>query len=161
MVVVDDAGEVSEDTTVDALVGPGEVIAGGDGGVLGILRQQLALHIVDDGGGEEDAHGALGACQEVELLLVGHGCAALATGEDDGLATLGDGELGAQLGGGGEEGGDARGDVVVHTVGIEKGHLLLYGSEDAGVAGMETNNEVALVVVLLHQGALLVEGHVG
>ena len=60
-----DLGQVFQLAAVYLLVGPGEVVAGGHGGVLGIFLQQLALHVIDDGGREEDAHGALTAGQEV------------------------------------------------------------------------------------------------
>ena len=49
MMVVDDFGEVFQLAAIDALVGPGEMIAGRNGGVLGILLKEFALHIVDDG----------------------------------------------------------------------------------------------------------------
>ena len=59
MIVVDNACEVFELASEDALVWPGEVIAGGDRRVLGIFLQELSLHVVNDGGAEEDAHGGL------------------------------------------------------------------------------------------------------
>ena len=59
VIVVDNLGQVSEYTAVDLLVGPSEVIAGGDGRVLGIFHEELTLHIIDDGGTEENAHGGL------------------------------------------------------------------------------------------------------
>ena len=98
VVVVDYLGEVFELTTVDALVWPGEMVAGGDRGVFRVLHEQFALNIIDDGGREEDAHGRLAASQQVQLLALGHGGAALTAGEDNGLGALGDGKLAPQLG---------------------------------------------------------------
>ncbi len=95
----------------------------------------------------------------MEFLSLGHRRAPFATGEDDGLCALWYGELALQFGGGGEKRGDARRDVVGHAVGIEKSHLLLYGTEDAGVAGMQPHDVIPLVVVCFHQFALLFEGH--
>ena len=97
----------------------------------------------------------------MELLFLGHRRPAFATCQDDCLAALRNRELALQFGGGGEERRDARRDVIVHAVRVEEGHLLLNGTEDAGVASMQTDDEVAAVVVLLHQLALLLEGHVG
>ena len=51
--------------------------------------------------------------------------------------------------------------MILHPLAVEEGHLLLDGTEDAGVAGMQAHDEVALVVVFLHQGTLLLEIHVG
>jgi len=96
----------------------------------------------------------------MQLLFFGHWGAAFATSEDDGLTAFGDGELALEFSSGGEERGNARGDVVVHTVGIEESHLLLDSAEDAGVARMEADDEVAEVVVLLHEGTLLFKIHV-
>ena len=136
VVVVDDVGEIFQLAAVDVLVGPRQVVAGCDGSVLGIFHEQLALHVVDDGGREEDAHRGLATGQQVELLLLGHGGTALTSGEDDGLRAFGDSELRAQLGSGSEEGGYAGRDVVRHVVFVEEGHLFLYGTEDEGGAGV-------------------------
>ncbi len=57
VVVVDNLCEVFQLAAVDALVGPGEMIAGCDGRGLGVFHEELALHIVDNGCREEDAHG--------------------------------------------------------------------------------------------------------
>ena len=51
--------------------------------------------------------------------------------------------------------------MIAHPLAVEEGHLLLYGAEDAGVAGVQSDDEVSAVVVFLHQLALLVEVHVG
>ena len=51
--------------------------------------------------------------------------------------------------------------MVGHALAVEEGHLLLNGAEDAGVAGVQADDEVAAVVVLLHQRALLFKVHVG
>ena len=51
--------EVLEFAPVYAFVRPGEVVAGGDGGGRRVVLHQLGLNLVDDGGAEEDAHGAL------------------------------------------------------------------------------------------------------
>ena len=56
VIIVNQLGQVLELTAIDALVGPRQVVAGSDGGVLRIFLQQFALHIVDDDGTEEDAH---------------------------------------------------------------------------------------------------------
>ena len=161
VVVVDDFGEVFQLAAIDALVGPGEMIAGRNGGVLGIFLQQFALHVVDDGSRKEDAHGALATGQQVQLFFLGHGSATLATRQDDGLGALGNGKLRAQFGSCSEERRDAWRDVIRHVVGVEEGHLFLNGAKDARVASMQADNEVAAVVVLLHQGALLFKVHVG
>ena len=119
------------------------------------------MHVVDDGGTEEDAHRALRTGQQVQFLAFGHGCAAFSACQDDGLCAFGNGELRTQFGSGGEERRYAGGDVVGHAVGIEEGHLFLYGTEDAGVARMQSHDELALVVELLHQLALFFQSHVG
>ena len=93
VVFLDDAGQVLELTTVDALVGPGQVVASGDGSVSRILLKELCLHIIHDAGAEEDTHCALASCQQVEFLFLWHGCASFTSGKDDGLAPFGDGEL--------------------------------------------------------------------
>ena len=51
--------------------------------------------------------------------------------------------------------------MVRHVVVIEKGHLLLNGTKDAGVAGMQTDDVLPLVIKLLHQFALFLKIHVG
>ena len=43
---------------------------------------------------------------------------------------------------------------------VEKGHLFLNGTKDAGVSRVQTHDEMSLVVVLLHQGTLLLKVHV-
>ena len=48
VVVVNDLGEVFEHTTIDLLVWPCEMIAGGNGGILGIFHQEFTLHIIDN-----------------------------------------------------------------------------------------------------------------
>lgn len=93
VVVLDDAGQILELTTVDALVGPGQVVACGNGCLCRILLKELCLHIIHDAGAEEDAHRALTARQQVEFLFFWHGRASFTSGEDDGLAPFGDGEL--------------------------------------------------------------------
>ena len=119
------------------------------------------MHIVDDGCREEDAHRTLATGQQVQLFLVWHRCTPFASCKDNGLATLRNGELTLQLGSGGKERRDARRDVIVHVVGIKEGHLLLNSPEDAGVAGMQADDVLPLVIELLHQLALLFERHVG
>jgi hypothetical protein len=59
VVVIDYAGKVFQLAAIYLLVGPRQVVAGGHGGVLGIMLEELPLHVIDDGGGEEDAHGRL------------------------------------------------------------------------------------------------------
>ena len=51
--------------------------------------------------------------------------------------------------------------MILHIVGIKESHLLLNGAEDTGIARVQAYNEVAQVVVLLHQGALLFKVHIG
>lgn len=89
------------------------------------------------------------------------GGASLAAGEDDGLHFFGYGELRLQGCRCRLEGGDAGGDVVFHAVLVEEGHLFLYGTVDARVAGVETHDEEALVVEFFHEGELFFEGHGG
>ena len=43
---------------------------------------------------------------------------------------------------------------------VEESHLLLNGSKDAGIARVQTHDEMSLVVVLLHQGTLFFKVHV-
>ena len=93
VVVVDNLGEVFEHTTIDLLVWPCEMVAGGNGGILWVFLKEFALYIVDDGGREEDAHRTLAASQKMELFLFWHGGAPFTTSEDDGLTTLRDGKL--------------------------------------------------------------------
>ena len=71
------------------------MVAGSDRCVLRIFHQQLPLHIIDNGGREEDAHGALALGQQVQLFLFGHRSPPLASRQDDGLCALRDSELGA------------------------------------------------------------------
>ena len=51
--------------------------------------------------------------------------------------------------------------MIRHPLAVEEGHLFLYGTEDAGVTRMQADDEVAKVVVLLHQLTLFFEIHVG
>ena len=41
--------------------------------------------------------------------------------------------------------------MIVHVVLVEERHLFLYGTKDAGVTSMQTDNELALVVELLQE----------
>ena len=50
--------------------------------------------------------------------------------------------------------------MVRHTLAVEEGHLFLYGAKDAWVTSMQTNDEVATVVMFLHQGTLFLKRHV-
>ena len=161
VVVVNHLGEVLQLATINLLVWPGEMIAGGNGRVFRIFLKEFPLHIVHDSCAEEDAHCALAPGQEVQLLPLRHGCSAFATREDDGLCPFGDGELTLQFGCCSEEGGDARRDVVGHPLLVEERHLLLNSAEDAGVARVQTDDEVPFVVVFLHQFTLLLQVHVG
>ena len=137
------------------------MIAGSNGRVLRIFLKQFALHVVDNRCRKEDAHRRLAACQEMELFLLGHGSTAFATCEDNGLTTLRNRKLALQLGSSGQERRDARSDVVVHVVLVEERHLFLNGTKDAGVACVQTDNVLTLVVELLHQQALLFKRHIG
>ena len=160
MVVMHDFSEVFKFPTIDFLVRPCEMVASSNGCVFGIFLKEFALHIIHNSSREENAHGALASGEEVQLLFLWHGGATFTTGENDGLSTFGNRELAAQFGGSGEERRDARGDMVGHAVLVEERHLLLDGTEDTGVARVETNNKVPLIVVLLHQSALLLKVHV-
>ena len=93
MVVVDNLREVFQDSSIDLLVWPCEMIAGSHGCILWVLHKQFTLHIIDDGGRKEDAHRTLAASQKMELFLFWHGGAPFTTSEDDGLTTLRDGKL--------------------------------------------------------------------
>ena len=161
MIVVNHLGEILQLAAINLLVGPGEVIAGGDGRVFRVFLKKFPLHIVHDGGAEEDAHCALAPGQKMQLLSLRHGCSAFASRQDDGLCPFGDGELTLQFGCCSEEGGDARCDVVGHPLLVEERHLLLYGTKNAGVARVQTDDEVPFVVVFLHQLTLLLQVHVG
>ena len=162
LVVLDYADEVFKLTAIDALVFPCQLVAGGNRCLWSITAfEKLLLYVFNNAGTEEDAHGALVLGEHVELFLVGHWRASLAACEDDGLAALWYGELAAQLGCCRKERRNAWSDVVVHSKFVEECHLLLYGSVDAWVASMESDNEFAAVVEFLHQGELFVEIHVG
>ena len=50
VVVVNYLGEVFQNTSIDLLVWPGEMITGSNGSVLWVFLKQFALHIIDDGG---------------------------------------------------------------------------------------------------------------
>lgn len=52
---------------IDLLIWPCEVIAGSYRGVLWVLLKEFALHIVDDGGREEDTHRTLTFRQQVQV----------------------------------------------------------------------------------------------
>ena len=56
VVVVNYLGEILQNASIDLLVWPGEMITGSNRGVLWVFLKQFALHIIDDGGCEEDAH---------------------------------------------------------------------------------------------------------
>ena len=56
---MDNLGQILQHATIDALVGPGEVVAGGYGSVLRILHEQFPLHVIHDGSTQENAHRAL------------------------------------------------------------------------------------------------------
>ena len=155
-----DLRQVFEHAAVDRLVGPSEVVAGSHGRILGIVLQQLRLHIIDDPRAEEDAHRALATRQQVQLLLLRHSGTPFATREDDGLRLLGDGELRAELRRCCLEGGDPWRDVVAHPVLVEEGHLLLDRPVDTRVTRMQTRDQKPLVVELLHQGELLLKVHI-
>ena len=136
MVGMDDVGEIFELTAIDLLVGPSEMIAGGNWGVFWIFHQEFSLNIVNDRGGEENAHRALTASKQVELFLFWHWGATFATGKNDGLASFWDSELALEFSSGGKERGYAGGDMIRHSLAIEECHLFLYGTKDAGVASV-------------------------
>ena len=62
---MDYLGKVFQNAAINLLVGPRQVVAGGNRRVLGVFLEELLLDIVDDGGTEEDAHGALASCEQV------------------------------------------------------------------------------------------------
>ena len=99
MVILDDIGEIRQFATPYPLVFPCKMIAHCHRGVGGIFLQELFLNIVHDGGAQEDAHRTATAGEKMQFLAFGHWRATLTTGEDDGLATLGDCKLRPQLGG--------------------------------------------------------------
>ena len=104
LVVVDNLRQVLELATIDLLVRPCEMIAGGYGGILWVLLKQFTLHIVDDRGTEEDTHRALTLGEQVELFFLRHRCATFASCQDNRLTALRNRELALQLGGCCEEG---------------------------------------------------------
>ena len=146
--------------TINLLVRPCEVVASSDGCVGWIFLQQFLLDIIHDGCTQEDAHRRLALGEQVQLFLFRHRSAPLASCKDDGLCTFWNGELTSQLSSSSQERRDARGDVVGHLVLVEESHLLLNGSKDAGIARVQTHDEMSLVVVLLHQGTLFFKVHV-
>ena len=136
------------------------MIAGCNGGVLWVLLKQFTLHIIDDGGREEDTHRTLTASQQMQLLPFRHWCAPFASCQDNRLCALWNCELALQLCCCSEEGGDTWCDMIIHALLVEEGHLLLNGTKDTGIACMQTHDEMSLVVVLLHQRALFLEIHI-
>ena len=160
LVVVDNLRQVLELATIDLLVRPCKMIAGGYGGVLWVLLKEFALHIVDDGGREEDTHRTLTFRQQVQLFFLRHRGAPFASCEDNRLCALWYRELTPQLCRSGEERRDAWRDVIRHALLVEERHLFLNGSEDTRIARMQTNDEMPLVVVLLHQLALFLKVHI-
>ena len=58
-------GEIFEHTTIDALVGPSEVVTGSNGRILGIFHEQFLLYVIHNGSAQEDAHRALAASQQM------------------------------------------------------------------------------------------------
>ena len=160
LVIMDNLRQILEFASIDLLVWPSQVIAGGNGRILWVLLKELALHIVDDRSTEEDAHRALTLRQQMQLFFLRHRGSTFATSQDNRLTTLRNRELALQLGCCSEEGGDAWGDMVLHVVGVEEGHLLLNGAKDTRIACMEAHDELALVVELFHQFALLFECHI-
>lgn len=63
LIVVDNLGEVFQLATIDLLVWPCEMIAGGNGSVLWVFLKEFTLHIVNNGCRQEDTHGALTTSQ--------------------------------------------------------------------------------------------------
>ena len=153
-------GKVFEHTAIDFLVWPGEVITGSNGRILWVFHQEFALHIVDDSSREEDAHRRLAAGQQMQMLLLWHRGATFTTCEDNGLRALRDGKLAPQFSRCSEERRDAGRDMIVHLMLIEEGHLLLDSAKDTRVACMQTDDEMASLVMLLHQCTLFLEVHI-
>ena len=65
MILLHYLGQILELTAVNALVLPSEMIASGYGRLRRIFHEQFALHIIHDGGTQEDAHRALTTGQQV------------------------------------------------------------------------------------------------
>ena len=103
VVVVDDLCEVFQLATIDLLVWPSQMIAGGNGRILRVFLQEFTLNIIDNGCREEDAHRTLTLGQQMQLLFLWHRSPSLTTSEDDGLTTLRNRELALQFGSGSEE----------------------------------------------------------
>ena len=97
----------------------------------------------------------------MQLFFLGHGGTTFASCEDNRLATLRNRKLTLQLSSCSEERGDAWCDVVIHVVLIEESHLFLNSAKDTRIACMQTNDELSLIVELLHQFTLFFESHIG
>ena len=96
-----------------------------------------------------------------EPLSRRHGRCALAVArEDHRLRDLGDRELAAQAGGGGGEGGDARGDVPRDAERVEAAHLLGRGAVDREVPGVQPRDVLPARMGGLALGDDLVEREV-
>ena len=97
----------------------------------------------------------------MQLLFLWHRRPSLTTSEDDGLTTLRNRKLALQFCGCCEERTDAWGNMIVHSVLVEEGHLFLDSTKDTRIARMQTNDKMTLIVVFLHQRTLFFEGHIG
>ena len=137
VVVVNNFCKVFQLATINLLVGPCQMIAGGDGRVLRVFLEEFLLNIIDDGGRKEDAHGRLALGKQMKLLLLGHRSAAFATSKDNGLRMFGYRKLTSQFSSCSKKTGDARSDVIVHALLVEEDHLLLNGTKDTRVASMQ------------------------
>ena len=126
-----------------------------------IFFQKLLLHLLSNACAQEDAHGALRAGQQMKLFTFGHRGTSLATGQDNGLYMLRDSELRLQLGCCCQEGLDAWGYVIEQAKMVEPIHLLLDGTIDTRITGMQADYQFSTVVEVFHQGYLFFQIHGG
>ena len=159
-VVFHESRQVLQLSSEDFLVGPRQAVAGSHRRIGRIApRKQLVLHLLRQGGREEDAERSPMTSQCLQALPFGHGRPSLATRQDDGLRPSGHRQLASQSRCGSQEAADARGDAIVHAMLVEERHLLVDGSIDTRVARVKAHHLTALVVKLLHQLKLLPQRH--
>lgn len=96
MVVADNLGEIFQLTAIYALVFPRQLITSGYRSLWRILHQQFPLHVLHNGGTQIDAHSASRLRKLMQLLTFRHRCAPLASGQDNRLNLLRNGELRTQ-----------------------------------------------------------------
>src|SRR5574344_1094999 len=96
-------------------------------------------------------------CKQIQLFLIRHRRAAFSTSENDGLALLWNGELTTQFCCRSQKTTDARSDVIVHSVFIKKSHLFLNSTINTWITCMKPNDQLSLIIKLLHQLKLLLK----